>query len=325
MISIKKLKIDGFSSTDFPTFDLICECSIGNSDNGEISTYLTREGVASETYDGRRKNISNLKYTEVFSPKITILKKNFEDFSMDEQRQVLKWLTSTSAPTMIDFYDDIHAEAITFSVLGFVSQIDTYKLANNRTIGYIITIESVHPYALSPMFEVTKTITTPQTFTINCETDEVSSLLYPKVTITQGNSIVVQADSTLGNRFIANTGAPEDYVPGTVYQYNGNYWWVGEDGKMISNATNTSGLETTSVVIENLSVGSKTVIGDNRRGEIVTLDGANRVVGSSITRTFGDTFNWKWMPLKEGNNEIKIMGNCTVKIEYREVRKIGEW
>lgn len=322
--TIKKINYNSMASTDFPTFNLIVNCSF-DSDNGETSSFLNREAVASERHDGSYQHVHKYKYNERFAPKVTFLKEGFADFEQSEVRTVLSWLTSKSTASFADFYDDIDSNAITFSVLGGWTDIQVYKLSNARVVGIVATFESVHPYALSPMFTVEKTITTPQTFTINCETDEVSSLIYPKVTITQGNSVVVQADSNLGSQFVANVGAPADYVPGTVYQYNGNCWWVGADDKMIMNATNTSGFITTSVIIENLTVKSKTVVGGNVIGEVVTLDGANRVIGSSATRTFGDTFNWQWMPLTEGNNEIKIMGNCTVKIEYREVRKIGEW
>ena len=195
MIAIKKMKVDGYSSNDFPTFDLVLDCSVGDSDNGTISSFLTREGVASETYDGRRKNISNLKYTEVFSPKITILKKNFQDFTMDEQRQVLKWLTGSDKVTFFDFYDDIYSEAPIFCVLGFVSTIETYKIANQRTIGYVVTIESVSPFAYSPINTFRRTITEPTTFTVTCDNDD-TSYVYPRVTVKHNDTSVVIKNST---------------------------------------------------------------------------------------------------------------------------------
>lgn len=195
MIAIKKMKVNNYSSNDFPTFDLILDCSIGDSDNGTISSYLTREGVASETYDGRRKNISNLKYAEVFSPKVTILKKDFKDFTMDEQRQVLTWLTGSDKVTFFDLYDDIYSEAPIYCILGFVSTIETYKIANQRTIGYVVTIESISPFAYSPINKFERTITEPTTFTVTCDTDD-TAYVYPRVTVKHNDTSVIINNAT---------------------------------------------------------------------------------------------------------------------------------
>lgn len=275
MIAIKKMKVNNYSSNDFPTFDLILDCSIGDSDNGTISSYLTREGVASETYDGRRKNISNLKYTEVFSPKVTILKKDFKDFTMDEQRQVLKWLTGSDKVTFFDLYDDIYSEAPIYCILGFVSTIETYKIANQRTIGYVVTIESVSPFAYSPINTFRRTITAPTTFTITCDNDD-TSYIYPRVTV----------------------------------KHNG-----------------------TSVEIKNSTTNTITAVRNSVAGETVTIDGANKLIYSSRTdRTFGTDFGtydnlnqWVWLPLASGENTLTVTGNCDLTLEWREVRKIGEW
>lgn len=275
MIAIKKLKVNGYSSSDFPTFDLILDCSVGGSDNGTMSTYLTREGVASETYDGRRKNISNLKYTEVFSPKITIVKKHFQDFTMDEQRQVLKWLTGSNKVTYFDFYDDIYSEAPIFCVLGFVSTIETYKIANQRTIGFVVTVESVSPFAYSPINTFKRTITAPTTFTVTCDNDD-TSYIYPRITV----------------------------------KHNG-----------------------TSVEIKNSTTNTTTAVHNSVAGETVTIDGANKLIYSSRTnRTFGTDFGtddisnqWVWLPLADGTNTITVTGNCELTLEWREIRKIGEF
>jgi hypothetical protein len=67
-------------------------------------------------------------------------------------------------------------------------------------------------------------------------------------------------------------------------------------------------------------------IANNTRGEIVVVDGANRVISSSRTRIFGDDFiNWNWLPLYDGINSISVEGNCTVIIEWREPVKCGDF
>lgn len=62
------------------------------------------------------------------------------------------------------------------------------------------------------------------------------------------------------------------------------------------------------------------------KNEIITLDGTNRVIASSNTplRVFGNDFNWKFPYLIKGENNITISGNCVVKIEWSEPRKVGQ-
>jgi hypothetical protein len=93
-------------------------------------------------------------------------------------------------------------------------------------------------------------------------------------------------------------------------------------------------LPTTSVKITNTHtdffnqsiVLDSTIAKNNNTTEIVTLDGANKIVSSnSVRRIFGDDFNWKWLELYDGKNEITIEGNCEVTFEWREVRKVGEY
>ncbi|MEE1303365.1 MAG: DUF6558 family protein, partial [Bacteroidales bacterium] len=236
-----------------------------------------------------------------------------------ETRRILGWLTSSATPKFLSaYYDD--SEVVSFEILGAPTDITIYKIANNRIVGIVFTFESSAPYAFSTIQTVEKNITTPQTITINCDSDELDSLVYPKITITHktSNGIVVQADKKMG------VDNKSELIPGTVYYYDGIYYWI--DGDILyEKSSNDSGFETTSVLIENDTTRSKTIIGGNISQEIVTLDGANRVVASNLnpSRIFGNNFNWQWMSLAPGENTIKVTGNCTIKFEWREPRKVG--
>lgn len=314
--NIKKFCLNNFMSTDFPTFDLICDCTF-DSDNGEIDTHLSRDAVSSETFRGEYHITPTLKYSDVFNFQITLLRGDFTEFNDDEQRKILSWLTQKSVPSMIDFYDDIYSNTISFSILGYVSEIKTYKVTNSRTVGYVVTFESVFPWALSPIQHLTKTVTSPLTFDINCETDNYESLIYPKLTITQGSSIVVQADHAMTDR--------AEHLDGTVYKYQNTYYWVDGDEVHQSQTSAPSGWNTTSVFIDNQTTNVQTKIAQNVPNEIITIDGANKVIySSSLDRIIGDGFNWKWLGLKYGKNTIKVVGNCEVVFEWRFPIKIGE-
>lgn len=228
MISPHRIKYKGVESTELNILDLVM-CVAFDSDNGETNTYLNREAVASETYNGRYKRVHSYKYSESFSPKFTFMKKDFENFTIEEVRQVIKWLTSTDTTALLDvYYDD--SEVVAWSAIGGWTEINTYKFANNRTVGITATFEAVTPYALSDLYTVTKTITsaTDNKITINIDTDD-NQPVCPRITI-KGKGIVVPiAAGTTFNVY-------SDMVPNTVY-YNGtNYYWKSDVSALVTGA-----------------------------------------------------------------------------------------
>lgn len=316
MIGLHRFTYCGYSSQDF---DLLTDVSF-DEDSGETESFLNREAIASEVYNGTLRRVHNLKYTEVFAPRITLIKNTFDDFTETEVRRVLSWLTSSSTPKFLTAYRD-DSEVISFEILGAPTDITLYKMANNRVVGIVFTFQSSAPYAFSAIQTVEKNITYPQTFTITCNSDELGALIYPKVTITHKitDSLVVQIYKAI------DEDNKNECIPGTVYHYNGVHYWVDDKGVLHKDSAVPSEWETTGVLIENLTTNSKTIVGKNVSQEIVTLDGANRVVASSHNagRIFGNNFNWQWMSLAPGENTITVTGNCTIKFEWREPRKVG--
>lgn len=275
MISANRIKYNGVFSNELNMPDMIT-CVAMDSDNGETSTYLNREAVVSETYDGRYKKISNFKYTETFAPKFSFFKKDLGDFTMDEVRIVLKWLTSKDTTALLEtYYDD--SNVVSWASIGGWTEIQMHKIANNRTIAITAVWDSISPFAFSDLYTVTKTTTsTDNKITINIDTDD-NKPVYPRVTI-QTSSADVK--------------------------------FVNKHTDLLNNSKSYSSLE----------------LANNNSGEKIIVDGANKIISSSSTkRIFGDDFNWVWLELYDGKNELTVNGNCTVTIEYREVRKIGEY
>lgn len=274
MISPKKVKFNNYSSVDFPTFTLLT-CLSFDGTTGESNTFLTREAVASESFNGKFKNTSHYKYTENLTLKITFIKEGYGDFSLDEARKVLAWLTSKDTPSFLDVYDDRYSEAALYSILGGFTNIQSYKLGSGRVVGFVADFESISPFAYSPINTFKRTITAPTTFKVTCNTDD-TAYVYPRVTV----------------------------------KHNG-----------------------TSVEIKNSTTNTTTAIRNSVAGETVTIDGANKLIYSSRTnRIFGTDFGtediydqWVWLPLADGENTITVTGNCDLTLEWREVRKIGEW
>ena len=275
MISPKKIVWNGMSSTSIP-FNIITELSF-DGDNGESETYLSREAVASESYNGSLKRASGYKWSESMSPTITIIKENFTDFTIEENRRVLKWLTSRTTAGFLDIYDDKHSNAIEYSILGNFTSIKQYKLGNGRIVGITATFESLTPYAFSGL----QIVTFNNTLNLTINTDDQTTPVMPKITIKFNDSSEEKLDVKVQN--------------------------VWTDMNQIAH----------SEIMK---------ITNNKPNETIVVDGANKVISSSLTyRQFGDDFeHWKWLPLYDGNNIMTVTGNCEVTLEYREIRKIGE-
>lgn len=329
MVSPHKIKFNKISSEELNVIDLIM-CVAFDSDNGETNSFLGREAVASESHDGRYKNVTKYKYNELFSPKFTFLKKDFGNFTMEEVRQVLKWLTSLDTTSLLDvYYDD--SEVVSWSAIGGWTEINTYKLANNRTVGITAVFEAVTPFALSDLYTATKTISSAadNKITIEIDTDE-NKPVYPRITIKHNGSVVnIPADTIL--TYLS------DMVENTVYFNGTTYYWKTEnstDPIYFHSSTTNPNLSTTSARFRNThtdffnhkDVLEPVVVKNNTTTEKIVLDGANKIVSTDRTRRiFGDDFNWQWLELHDGKNEITIEGNCEVTLEWREVRKVGEY
>lgn len=328
MVSPHRIKYNNIFSNELNIPDLIM-CVAMDSDNGETPSFLNREAVSSESHDGRYKRIHSFKYTETFAPKFTFFKKDFSNFEMDEVRIVLKWLTSKDTTALLEtYYDD--SNVVGWASIGGFVDLQTYKLANNRTIAITAVWDSASPFAFSDLYTITKTPTeTDNKITIDIDTDD-NKPVYPRITITQKGSVVrIPSGTTL--TYLS------DMIENTAYFNGTTYYWKTEDSTdpvYFHSSTINPNLDTTSVKFTNThtdffnqkTVLDSTVVKNNNTTEIITLDGANKIASSnSVRRIFGDDFNLKYLELYDGKNEVVIEGNCEVKLEWREVRKIGEY
>lgn len=331
-----------------------------SGDNGTISSFLNRDNIYSEHYDGRR-TIHRSKYSEVFTPRFTLMKQDCSDFTEDENRRMLSWLTSSDKPGWLEVYRD-DSNVLTWQCFGNITSIEQYKLGNGRVVAYEFEIETTHPYAFSRKMEITKQILAPTTFTLVNNSDEYSKPLYPTVTITFGDNIYVPVD-------VDPTQEPYIMVPNIIYIYNGRYYvnipsephkgivnvgsilpedampnvyycvdgtnivkqtTIRETNNTVSYAWKTVATVGAAVIIENKTANTKTIITGAAKNEKVILDGVNKVIsvydanGEQETRIIGDSFNMEWFPLNWGSNNITVTGDCDIIFEWLEPRKVGD-
>lgn len=317
MISPIKISYNGKSNQSFPTFNLLCDLAF-NGDNGEISTGLNRSIIATESYNGKFKYATGAKYSEVLAPQITLIKDDYTDLTYEEQRSILSWLTSRNAPGFMDVYYGDDDSAILYSILGMPIEINTYKLANNRTVGVTFTFESVSPFAFSMLHKEEKTVTAPTMFNITSYTDDIDSLIYPKITIVPEGKII-----TIDSEDFFN----QNYVDKTVYKYDGKFYWKDENTSFTAQSEDTSNITTTGIYIVNETVGGlPTTLGNIGTNETVVIDGVNKIISSSnADKVLGTNFSWRWLGLQRGVNQIKVVGNCKVTFEWRDIIKVGQF
>lgn len=230
MVSPQKIKYNNIlSDVGLGALDVILDVAF-DSDNGAMSSYLNRSAVASESYDGRYKNTYRYKFDELFSPQFTIVKKDFSDFTQEEVRKVLKYLTSTDKPALLEVYYDGASNVVDWACIGGFVSIEMYKIANSRTVGIVAQFEAITPYAMSDIYTVTKTITsTDNKITINIDTDD-NKPVYPRITIQHtGTVISIPTDTTL-NMY-------SDMIPNAVYHNGSIYYWKSDTPALVTGVT----------------------------------------------------------------------------------------
>ena len=355
-------------------FDVYTELTF-NSDSGATSSFLNRESVTTEHYDGTYRRVHSYKYNEVLTPRITIVKQNYSDFTQDENRQILSWLTGSRTASWLEVYHD-DSNVVSYRLYGNFITVEQYKLANGRVVGYECEFESHSPYAWSKNFDITKQISAKDTFNIECNTDEYNKPIYPKVTITfQGKNpyLPIDVDPTkdLTYTMIPNViysytkdNATKLYVSlnttedigryaiqelskdtpasGDLMDYK--YYYFPEENviqKIITTKNSDGSVVYNWKAVSSISVAIKinneytfngevetqeTVIAGGAIGETVVLDCQNRIISgmkNGVARIIGDNFNWKWVQFVAGTNTFTVIGNCTIKFEWVEPRKVG--
>lgn len=164
-------------------------------DNGPMDSFLNMEQVYTESSDGTKRNLYGLKYNTVAAVKITLVKPDGSDFSVAENRKILKWLTGNRQASWLDLYE---GETLAYSFWGSITTVQQQKL-DARVVGIILTFESTTPWAYSA----------PQDY--DCRFGEANLVFGQEVLEdgTKNNFIYKGLDSSVEN---AKLGIDEDGV-----------------------------------------------------------------------------------------------------------------
>ena len=181
-------------------------------DQGESDSYLGMEPIYSDSANGTVRRDYGARFNNVATPRITVMKSDGSDFTVDEVRKFLKWTTGSRKNSYLELceWDEIaNVWAPKFRFLGRTTMAYQQKL-DARTVGLIIEFTTVSPFAFSPVQTITQPIYGQADITIQHDTDDIDTLIYLDTTFTNtnGDSLkiynAVLDETTIVNNLVAN-------------------------------------------------------------------------------------------------------------------------
>ena len=288
-------------------------------DSGFVDTYLGMDQIFTDSYDGVKKHFYGNKYNSSAEIEITLIKPDGSDFSMSDNRRLLRWLTGSRQASWLDLYVGDH---LVYSFYGNITACQQQKL-DARVVGIQVTFSSIYPWAWSA----------PQSFNcyigqkpINIDNDGV---IYPSYEQFEyfgiDDDVVYNSNSNDSFSFcIASDGV--------VYNDNSVVLSIDNSSDDLYTLTNLdvtyTNINSTSLIIENLSLGEgPSVIKGISPNEVINLSSGQFIISDTFpTKIFGDNFNFIWPKLQPGENKIYIDGTGAghVEFSYRYPIKIGD-
>lgn len=188
-------------------FDLITSVSF-DAGFDQIGTATAVEAVTSDKYDGSRIDYGS-RYTEQVELQITMVKKDYTDFTREDKREALRWLSANKEASWLQLYDDEGGEIIEF--FGRFTSVEE-KTADSRTIGIVAVFTSPFPYGFSPLREINQTFIGSETVRIQNDTDALDEYVCPYFTITPSvaiDQLSIKNKNTNTTIFVKNLKANE--------------------------------------------------------------------------------------------------------------------
>ena len=254
------------------------------------------------------------KYDSVAQIKITLIKPDGSNFSIDENRDILRWLSGVQSDSALDLYV---GDKLQYTFICKPINIQQYKM-DARVIGLIVTFESISPYAYTPVQTVSRPIIGTETFQVQCETDDLYSSVYIKA-IYENNS---SSSLTIENNTTGEIGDKATKV--TNIRSNET---VTIDSNII--ITSQSWVQVTSV--DSTTSGIYYIQDKSNLGEYIEVllpadyqEDVNYYQLRDNNRIFGNDFNFIFPRLVAGTNDLTVTANGKITFEYRCPLKIGD-
>lgn len=171
-------------------------------DNGEMDSYLSQEQVYSESYNGTKRTLYGTKYNAVANVKITVIKRDGSDFTLEECRKAYKWLTGNPEAEWMELYV---GNEVKYRLLCTIQDVKPQKL-DARTVGLNIYCESLSPWAYSHQITLPYSINGLETITINNESDDLYNPVYLKTIYKNTSGNLLKINNTTINEYTEVSG-----------------------------------------------------------------------------------------------------------------------
>lgn len=296
-------------------------------DDGFVETFLSMDVVQEDYYDGTKKYTYGGRYNTTATIEITVIKNDGSDFSLNEVRSHLKWLTGSRVDSWLNLYA---GDKFQYAFLGRVTDVQQRKM-DARTIGLSITFTSVAPWAFSD--EITLDDTIAQR--LFCGEDGILIRDEDEVmNIDDDGVLYLGEDPNDENAKFLITGDgtiyPEDVLTAEVINESDDlYSYIYLDIELINESCKY-------LKINNTTLNEITMVDNIKPNDIIRISNKQFVAAYSVdeltgelsnqNRIFGDDFNFIWPRLAPGVNDFEIegSGNGTVKFKYRYPMKVGD-
>ena len=296
---------------------LIIAAFASDTDNGLTDTFLSMDISSDDYYDGTKRYTYNSRYNTQATVTITVVKNNGKDFSLQQVRSCLKWLTGAKTDSWLDMYN---GDEIKYYFLGRVTNVQNYKL-DARIVGLTITFTSVSPWAYSA----------PQVF--DCS-------IYQLIDITEDGALLKGGDDAVP------LGTDSEGVLSVSYLDNNNYFNITDEGVVYIDNSYKTVIDNKSddlytyiyldidyinesssfVSIRNITLGEETKVTSIRTNESISISAKQFIISDVPNKIFGDTFNFVWPRLQPGLNDFIVEGDGrgSAKFTYRYPMKVGD-
>lgn len=309
------------------------------ADNGKMDTFLGMEPIYTESADGSSRIDYGARFNNVAVFNITLIKQSGEDFSVADVRDCLKWLTGVRTNSPLDLAEHFIESS---------NDIDSSLICDGNTKKFQLFQQCDHVYYVKGnglelesgweiitdgntsflVFDDAPSAGTKITIAYNrikySFIGRVTNVWQQKMDA-RTTGIVIEFTSASPWAFSRNYTISQDVygtedAPETIIINNESdeqYSWLylktiftNEDGTYLKVINNTTGEDT---IVNNIAY-----------GETITIDGNRMITSDRFNRIFGNDFNFNFPRLCGGMNELRIVGQGKIQIEYIMPLKAGD-
>ena len=294
-------------------------------DNGFKDTFLGMDQVYEDYYDGTKKFLYGTKYNSTATINISLIKIDGSDWTIDDNRKALRWLTGARTASWLDLYQ---GETFKYGFLGTVTSPQQYKL-DGRVVGISFEFSSITPWAYSEEQRFERSI--EQVMNI----DDNGVLISNEMSVDENGVLCNGAIPGPGANFLVDEYSviyvtTEKVIYSDIYNETDDlYSYIYLDIEFINDTSQY-------LEIRNETLGETTKVHNLRPKDIIRITNKQFIIAYTVdqitgelenqNRIFGDDFNFVWPRLAPGDNKLIIEGggNGTAKFTYRYPMKVGD-